>query len=100
MVSRLSFLFVLADQADLSGAAALTTKIEKGRYVYDSLRNKSQATQSPILQWLRQRRIEHRRFYIVNAILVRSTREVAASFGSSSGCSANRGQSAHSKFAA
>src|SRR5262249_15497413 len=71
------FFVVLADQADLSGAAALATKVEKGRYVYDSLKNKSQATQGPILQWLRQRRIEHRRFYIVNAILVKSTREVA-----------------------
>jgi subtilisin family serine protease len=71
------FFIVLADQADLSGAAALETKVEKGRYVYDALRNKSQATQGPILQWLRQRQIEHRRFYIVNAILVKSTREVA-----------------------
>jgi len=71
------FFVVLADQADLNGAAALETRVEKGRYVYDSLRNKSQATQGPILHWLRQRRIEHRRFYIVNAILVKSTREVA-----------------------
>jgi len=71
------FFVVLADQADLSGAAALATKLEKGRYVYDSLRNKAETTQGPILQWLRQRRIEHRRFYIVNAILVKSTREVA-----------------------
>jgi hypothetical protein len=34
---------VLADQADLSGAAALPIKNEKGRYVYDALWNKSQA---------------------------------------------------------
>src|SRR5206468_1618718 len=39
------FFVVLADQADLSGAAALPTKNEKGPYVYDALRNKSQATQ-------------------------------------------------------
>src|SRR6267142_2415820 len=51
--------------ADLSGAAALPTKNEKGRYVYDTLRNKSQATQGPILQWLRERGIEHQSFYIV-----------------------------------
>ena len=74
---RAEFFVVLADQADLSGAAALETKVEKGRYVYDAVRNKSNATQGPILQWLRQRQIEHRRFYIVNAILVKSTREVA-----------------------
>src|SRR5437660_3572040 len=52
------FLVVLSDQADLSRAAALPTKNEKGRYVYDTLRNKSQATQGPILQWLRERGIE------------------------------------------
>ena len=46
------FFVVLADQADLSGAAALPTKSEKGRYVRDALWNKSQATQGPILQWL------------------------------------------------
>ena len=46
------FFVVLADQADLSGAAALPTKNEKGRYVHDALWNKSQATQGPILQWL------------------------------------------------
>src|SRR5437667_4237314 len=45
------FFVVLADQADLSGAAALRTKAEKGRYVHDPLWNKSQATQGPVLQW-------------------------------------------------
>ena len=71
------FFVVLADQADLSGAANLQTKAEKGRYVYNSLLNKSQTTQGPILQWLRDRAIEHQSFYIVNAILVKGTRQVA-----------------------
>ena len=34
---------MLADQADLSGAINLATKAEKGRYVYEELRNKSQS---------------------------------------------------------
>ena len=71
------FFVVLADQADLSGAAALATKNEKGRYVYDALWNKSQATQGPVLQWLSERGLEHQSFYIVNAILVKGTREIA-----------------------
>ncbi len=71
------FFVVLADQADLSGAAALPAKAEKGRYVYDTLRTKSQTTQGPLLQWLRERSIEHRAFYIVNAILVKGSREIA-----------------------
>ena len=71
------FMVVLADQADLSPAAALATKNEKSRYVYDTLWNKSQATQGPILQWLRERGLEYRSFYIVNAILVKGSREIA-----------------------
>ena len=71
------FFVVLADQADLSAANSLRTKTEKGRYVYNTLLTLSQATQGPILQWLRERGLEHRSFYIVNAILVRGTREIA-----------------------
>src|SRR5438094_10606761 len=65
------FFVVLADPADLSGAASLSTKAEKGRYVYQTLLDKAQTTQEPILEWLRDRNIEHRSFYIVNAILVK-----------------------------
>ena len=75
--SSAEFFVALADQADLSGAANLATKAEKGRYVYEALRKKSQATQRPVLQWLRERGIEHRCFYIVNAVLVKGSREVA-----------------------
>jgi len=71
------FFVILADQADISAAANLQTKAEKGRFVYSTLFNKAQTTQGPILQWLRQRGLEHRSFYIVNCILVKGTREVA-----------------------
>src|SRR5262245_47269418 len=71
------FMVVLADQANLGAASTMRTKTEKGHYVHNSLRNKSQATQGPILRWLRQRGLEHRSFYIVNAILVKGTREIA-----------------------
>src|SRR6059036_2537118 len=71
------FFVVLADQADLTGAAALPIKNEKGRYVYDALWNKSQATQGPLLQLLRERGLEHQSFYIVNAISVKGSSEIA-----------------------
>jgi len=71
------FFVVLADQADLSGAAALPTKSQKGAYVYNALWSKSQATQGPILQWLREQGLKYQSFYIVNAILVNGSREVA-----------------------
>lgn len=68
---------VLLDQADLRRAADLPTKNEKSRYVHDALWDKSQATQAPILQWLRERGLEYRSFYIINAILVKGSRDIA-----------------------
>src|SRR5262245_9177809 len=71
------FFVVLADQADVSAAANFATRTEKGRFVYHTLQSKAQTTQDSILQLLRDRAIEHRSFYIVNAILVKGTRELA-----------------------
>ena len=71
------FFVVLADQADLSPAANLPTKTEKGRFVYQTLLEKAQNTQQSILQWLSARNIEHQSFYIVNAILVKGDRQTA-----------------------
>ena len=71
------FFVVLADQADLSPAANLQTKTEKGRFVYQTLLNKAQNTQGPILQLLQGRNIEHQSFYIVNSILVKGDRQLA-----------------------
>src|SRR6478672_12134528 len=71
------FFVVLGDQADLSPASSLATKAEKGRFVYQALQNKAQTTQGSILQWLRERSLEHQSFYIVNGILVKGNRQVA-----------------------
>jgi serine protease AprX len=71
------FFVVLADQADLSPAANLPTKTEKGRFVYQTLLQKAQSTQESILQLLRDRHVEHQSFYIVNAILVKGDRQLA-----------------------
>ena len=71
------FLVVLADQADLSAAERLRTKEEKGWYVYRALYDKAQATQKPIINWLRSNGIEHQSFYIVNMIWVKGSIDVA-----------------------
>src|SRR5262249_51567981 len=65
------FMIILADQADLSGAKLLKTKLEKGRFVRDALWNKKEATQGPILKWLDEHKLQHQSFYIVNAIWVK-----------------------------
>ena len=88
------FFVVLADQADLSLAETLPTKAEKGRFVYQTLQSKAQTTQDSILQLLRDRAIEHRSFYIVNAILVKGTRELAEALAARPDVAANRRQSA------
>lgn len=71
------FLVVLADQADLSLADSFETKEEKGRYVFEALLAKARETQPRLLGWLDERKIEHRAFYIVNAILVKGSRDIA-----------------------
>src|SRR5215216_5511736 len=43
------FLVVLADRADLTGATNLRTKAEKGRVVFQTLFNKAQTAQGPVL---------------------------------------------------
>jgi hypothetical protein len=80
------FFVVLADQADLSPAAALGTKAEKGRFVHDALWNKAQTTQGPILQWLGERGVAYQSFYIVNGILVKGRQEIAQALASRAGC--------------
>jgi serine protease AprX len=71
------FLVILADKAELGGARAFPAKREKGRFVRDALLEKAQQSQAPLLEWLQARGIEHRSFYIVNAIWVKAGRDVA-----------------------
>jgi serine protease AprX len=71
------FIVVLAEQADLAPARALPGKAAKGAFVRDALRATAGRTQAPLLALLRARRIEHRPFTIVNAILVRGPRALA-----------------------
>lgn len=77
--SAAEFLVVLGEQADLSGAKSLKTKAEKGRYVRDALWKKNRETQGPVLKWLRDRKVEHRSYYIVNLVWVKAGPDVAMS---------------------
>jgi subtilisin family serine protease len=67
-------LVVLAEQADLSPATVLPTKLAKGRFVFDSLREVANRTQAPIVALLRQRGISYQSFWIVNMIHVTGNR--------------------------
>ena len=76
------FIVVMAEQADLSPAERLTTKLEKGRFVRDALYAKAQTTQASLIDWLRLRGIDYQSFYIVNAIRVTGTIENAEEIAS------------------
>lgn len=70
------FLVFLAEQADLSGAAELSTKEAKGAYVYQQLTTVARRTQPPIIAALQDLEAEYRPFWIANAIWVRGNMAV------------------------
>jgi len=67
---RAEVLVVLRIQADLSGAAALSTKEAKGRYVYGALWTVAEATQRDLRAALDAQGAQYQSFYIVNALKV------------------------------
>jgi serine protease AprX len=69
-------LVVLTQQADLSVAATLKTKLEKGYFVVNSLRTVANRTQGPILSLLQQRGVPYQSFFIVNMIKVTGDRNL------------------------
>lgn len=67
---RASFIVLLAEQADLSGAAQLRSKEEKGRYVYETLAATAAASQAGVLARLKDLGVAHRSLYVLNAVVV------------------------------
>jgi len=76
------FLIVLAEQADLSGARGLSTKIAKGTYVFATLAATAERTQREILDELAGAGIEHRSFWVANMIWARGDAAAVASLAS------------------
>jgi subtilisin family serine protease len=67
-------LIVLAEQADLRPAAALSTKAAKGRFVVNTLRVVASRTQAPLIALLDRRGIPYQSFWIVNMIQISGNR--------------------------
>jgi serine protease AprX len=74
---RASFLVVMREQADLSGAGAFDGKAAKGRFVFEALREQAEATQGPLRARLEAAGIAFRSFYLVNMIEVEGDRALA-----------------------
>lgn len=65
------FIVFLADQADLSSAEQLDTKLARGTYVYETLSATAERTQGPVLAELERLGAEHRSYWVANFIWVR-----------------------------
>jgi serine protease AprX len=65
------FLVYLNEQADLSPADRLPTRLEKGTYVYQTLSRLAARTQGPLIQALEAQGVAYRSYWIANMIWVR-----------------------------
>jgi serine protease AprX len=72
-----SFLAILDSRADVSGAAALSGKLAKGRFVFDTLRAHAARTQAPIVALLDRMGASYRSHWLVNLLRVTGGRDVA-----------------------
>jgi serine protease AprX len=67
------FVVYLEEKADLSGAATLATKAEKGRYVYEQLTATAQATQPSVVAALDQHGATSQRFWVANTLFAKGS---------------------------
>src|SRR6266498_3910816 len=77
-----SVLVVLRAQADLSGAANLSDRAQKKRFVYEALRSTADATQAPLRRRLERAGVRFQAFYLVNMIAVEADRPLAEELAS------------------
>jgi len=78
-VGESEFLIVLAEQADLTGAGELPTKLAKGRFVFERLRETAARTQAPLLDELARAGVVSRPFWIANMIWAQGNETAIAS---------------------
>ena len=70
------FILFLTDQADLSEANLLSTKAEKGAFVYDRLTQVARESQSTIIDYLESQGVEYRSYWVANMIWVRGNNQL------------------------
>jgi serine protease AprX len=73
------YILQLAEQADLTRAESLPTRLEKGEFVYRQLVQTAMRTQGPVLDFLASAGVEYRSYWIANMIWVRGDLNLAQS---------------------
>lgn len=68
--SEAEFIVFLSEQADLSRTETLSTKLQKGNYVYQQLTEAAQRTQGPLVEILDKSGFRYQPFWIANMIWV------------------------------
>lgn len=68
--TTLQFLVIMQEQADLSAAAAIRKKDDKGRFVYETLSALADETQGKAQELLRNSNTPFQSFWIINALWV------------------------------
>jgi subtilisin family serine protease len=72
-----SFLVVMREQTDLSGAEAIADPEERRRYVFEALRAQAEISQRPLVERLGRAGLRYRSFYLVNMLEVKADRSLA-----------------------
>jgi uncharacterized repeat protein (TIGR01451 family) len=65
------FLVIMQEQADLSAAARMSTKAEKGAYVYNQLVRTARRSQAGLLMQLEEQGAAYQSFWVTNLVWVR-----------------------------
>jgi subtilisin family serine protease len=73
---EMEFLVIMKESSDLSAAAHLTSKTEKGSFVHGELMRSAAAAQGPVREWLKSHGVSYRAFHIVNALLIKGDRKL------------------------
>jgi len=77
-LEKASFLVVLRDQAELSGADSIADPTDRVRFVYESLRAQAELSQAALRARLDADRVPYRSYFLVNMIEVEGDRRLAA----------------------
>src|SRR2546422_2165300 len=71
-----TFYVLLKDKADVSRATSIKDWGARGKFVFDQLRQKADATQASLRSMLSTRRVSYRTYWIVNAIRVTGNQQL------------------------